>query len=1026
MQLKTVGESLTALNSINGLINRLNNNTITYNQVLCGLAGVGDAYSLSTLKMAISQTKLNEEQIRAILVSNGLQGELLETTTAELTQITTNNAMTVSENAATTATARFSYAVKGLGASFKAFLVAHPVLTAIAAIGVTVYTVTKIIDACTTSFDELKEEISELKQEISDSESEIEDISSQLKDVNQKIKDIQSLGTPTFTEEGELKNLQKQKTELENLYNIEKARHELAQKKLEDTAQEYLSKTSESKYKTVSYTQKKVQNGQFVDVSYTKAAYTTQLEEMKAAASEMRKQQKIIDQLNSDYNNLDETSNKEDKEYKKNLEEAENARDKAKETALNIQKEAQEQVEGLDESSKSYQQVFEASQYLSDQIAFMNNDIKSLSSEGKKSYFKQNVSFDDKETKQEFNKFVDELSDEELELLLDVSIDEDSTIDEIKGNLGKVVDIVQEEIARNSESISFTNIFSLKTESGEATALSNLKDNINEITTAYQALSEATEEYRTTGSLSFSTIEKLMESGDEWLNYLTVENGQLRINEQAYYDMAQAKLYELKVQALQNLSEQVKGLQNTRDAMKWVETQNYDTADSYKTLASEVMNETITELNAKKALAKTDAEKSYWQDTIDMYQQRAEQIDKMFDSVDMHGMLSGGESVLSDTLAQAQKIADLINTVKEEIEDNGKVSVSTLQDIASAYPVLEKYVQDYMAGVEGSKANLIAQLNQMYEQDVNNYKSAWLLKAQYDRSFWVDFQNGSADVVNRLRDQYGVDLKNFESYEQARCAITQKILEAQAKIVQADLYVMRKTTGDITRSAEVAGLTTDQKRNAQDMWTNWKDEYLNAKLNNQEYLITADQMAQNLEHAGGLNPSSAKDLAKTLYTNLMALGVDSGRGYIDGLRAELDGLDTSFETYSADYADKVSLAFDDPVKLDSSKSDKDTKETFDWIEIKIQRLTELLDKLKTKADNTYASWSSRNTALAQAIDKTYEAINLQSQAYNRYMQEADSVGLSGYYKTLVQNGAIDISTISDKNLKDQINEYQTW
>ncbi len=597
---------------------------------------------------------------------------------------------------------------------------------------------------------------------------------------------------------------------------------------------------------------------------------------------------------------------------------------------------------------------------------------------------------------------------------------------ELAQGVKNIAHSVIEQVSKNSESFTFTDIFSLKTESGEATVLSNLKDNINEITTAYQALSEATEEYRTTGSLSFSTIEKLMESGDEWLNYLTVEDGQLRINEQAYYDMAQAKLYELKVQALQNLSEQVKGLQNTRDAMKWVETQNYDTADSYKTLASEVMNETITELNAKKALAKTDAEKSYWQDTIDMYQQRAEQIDKMFDFVDMHGMLSGGESVLSDTLAQAQKTADLIHSVQEEIEDNGKISISTLQDIASVYPVLEKYVQDYMAGVEDSEANLIAQLNQIYEQDVNNYKSAWLLKAQYDRNFWVDFQNGSADVVNRLRDQYGVDLKNFASYAQAKQSITAKILEAQAKIVQADLYVMRKTTGDITRSAEVAGLTTDQKRNAQDMWTNWKDEYLNAKLNNQEYLITADQMAQNLEHAGGLNPSSAKDLAKTLYTNLMALGVDSGRGYIDGLRAELDGLDTSFETYTAQYADKVSLAFDDPVKLDSSKSDKDTKETFDWIKIRIQRLNELLDKLKTRADNTYASWTSRNTALAQAIDKTYEAINLQSQAYSRYMQEANSVGLSGYYKTLVQNGAIDISTISDENLKDQINEYQNW
>ena len=126
---------------------------------------------------------------------------------------------------------------------------------------------------------------------------------------------------------------------------------------------------------------------------------------------------------------------------------------------------------------------------------------------------------------------------------------------ELAQGVKNIAHSVIEQVSKNSESFTFTNIFSLKTESGEATVLSNLKDNINEITTAYQALSEATEEYRTTGSLSFSAIEKLMESGDEWLNYLTVEDGQLRINEQAYYDMAQAKLYELKVQALQNLSE---------------------------------------------------------------------------------------------------------------------------------------------------------------------------------------------------------------------------------------------------------------------------------------------------------------------------------------------------------------------------------------------------------------------------------------------------------------------------------------
>lgn len=36
------------------------------------------------------------------------------------------------------------------------------------------------------------------------------------------------------------------------------------------------------------------------------------------------------------------------------------------------------------------------------------------------------------------------------------------------------------------------------------------------------------------------------------------------------------------------------------------------------------------------------------------------------------------------------------------------------------------------------------------------------------------------------------------------------------------------------------------------------------------------------------------------------------------------------------------------------------------------------------------------------------------------------MGLSDYYKNLVQNGAIDISTITDETLKEQIKTYQEY
>lgn len=110
----------------------------------------------------------------------------------------------------------------------------------------------------------------------------------------------------------------------------------------------------------------------------------------------------------------------------------------------------------------------------------------------------------------------------------------------------------------------------------------------------------------------------------------------------------------------------------------------------------------------------------------------------------------------------------------------------------------------------------------------------------------------------------------------------------------------------------------------------------------------------------------------------------------------------------------------------TSSSASETAETIDWIETRIERLTDALDKLKSKTENTYASWTSRNAALTSAISKTQQAISLQSQAYSKYMQKANSVGLSSYYKNLVQNGSLSISTITNEDLSDKISEYQQW
>ena len=68
------------------------------------LFSIGEATNVNVLKQAISRSTLNEKQIEAILVGANLEKQELKTTTAELANITSTNAMSASQVGATSTT----------------------------------------------------------------------------------------------------------------------------------------------------------------------------------------------------------------------------------------------------------------------------------------------------------------------------------------------------------------------------------------------------------------------------------------------------------------------------------------------------------------------------------------------------------------------------------------------------------------------------------------------------------------------------------------------------------------------------------------------------------------------------------------------------------------------------------------------------------------------------------------------------------------------------------------------------------
>lgn len=97
----------------------------------------------------------------------------------------------------------------------------------------------------------------------------------------------------------------------------------------------------------------------------------------------------------------------------------------------------------------------------------------------------------------------------------------------------------------------------------------------------------------------------------------------------------------------------------------------------------------------------------------------------------------------------------------------------------------------------------------------------------------------------------------------------------------------------------------------------------------------------------------------------------------------------------------------------------------DWVAVRINRLQRTIADLEKIASSGFKKLDKRLEAARDQISKTTDEIKVMDQAYNRYIQEANSVGLSDSIASLVRNGSIDITKYDDDTRK-KIDEYTEW
>lgn len=170
-------------------------------------------------------------------------------------------------------------------------------------IAATIGAVVAIIDGLTNSTKELKEKISELDSEIKSIQSELDSLNSELETTQSRMEELLSMDSLSFTEEEELKNLQKQNNELERQIYLLEQREKRKQKEKEDTFVEFMENDLNTKQATMgggAYVSNKSLINSYM-ISYERALSEVAIAEQDLIDAEKSQDAKAIKKAENNY-----------------------------------------------------------------------------------------------------------------------------------------------------------------------------------------------------------------------------------------------------------------------------------------------------------------------------------------------------------------------------------------------------------------------------------------------------------------------------------------------------------------------------------------------------------------------------------------------------------------------------------------------------------------------------------------------------------------------------------------------------
>ena len=347
---------------------------------------------------------------------------------------------------------------------------------------------------------------------------------------------------------------------------------------------------------------------------------------------------------------------------------------------------------------------------------------------------------------------------------------------------------------------SLSDIFSLKTKDStekDLTDLGKISEEIDKIQTAAKGLKEAMDSYKNTGVISIDQLQSILSYGDEYLKYITDENGNLVLNEQAIKNVTQARLEELRAKTLENLLSNLENIDNEATAQTYLKSQVLETAQSYEDLAVAEIQAWQAKMLAKSEKGETDLTVATINEVTEGYIRQANAINNLFNNTNLASVFETSTSAAKSTETALDRITKKYKELTDVIGSNVNLILSQIKLLeAQGKEVGSAYYTELVDQSSAKIAVLTEQFNELRKEFLNTPKGT-------DK--WLELNTTILEVQNSIIEAKTSMAEYQKTLDNMKWDRAEKIFNATSDTISSNADLLEAEINRIEANGERVG-----------------------------------------------------------------------------------------------------------------------------------------------------------------------------------------------------------------------------